>query len=471
MPINPAPGIELISCPSWVPVQKTLEGPNRIKGFMSLNSKDRSADISPPESFNIARFMGNPVVMYNHQFWKDENGNGITVGKVLNMYMCEVVDSGKEGMWGVKNSTNGLVEDEFPKDKSPDIRIGSKGVFTHVEVTVNEIWNKIEKGELSGFSWRGLAKVDTLTENGETSRVFKNIDLVELSIVPVPNHQAGLFVINKNLNELVDLNTLIAIAKELQPLVVQSLHFPRGKWDKERALSWMKERGYTVDVELELSDKFIYPQKDFTIFDENSLVSVQISDGVQAVVGNLKVFGGGSGSISRKLEEKELNELRPVKAELKESGNMAEQVKTEIKKCGDVPQNELVDTIVNKMAEKFEPVLKSLSENIVKSTSVLEGITTQQGAINKSLTELVAKSGVVTAPAAPAVPAAPAASAGDVAMGEVVKGLKEATSQLETISKSLLNTGTERVENPKKEEVVKDKLDIFDNVMPFGKGK
>jgi len=272
-------------------IAKGTDESKRIKGFVSLNDPDRHKDVAPPESFNIRRFMANPQVMLNHDFWIDEKGNKITIGVVKEMFVAEVVAiKGDEDNFGIKNIDSNSIVDTFPKEQGPELKLHDKGLWAVVEITVDDIWEKVVSNELNAFSWRGLAKTDFIVDGGEVKRVLKDIDLMEISLVNIPAHQRALFAVAKAFYQG---GTDLPIEKDadVRPLVVQSLMLSKEifKGIKESRI-WLAERGYRTEAIKATRIGWIVKQRDFDDFDKDSFLSVQLMTGVHAIVGHIRSF-------------------------------------------------------------------------------------------------------------------------------------------------------------------------------------
>jgi hypothetical protein len=66
-------------------------------------------------------------------------------------------------------------------------------------VTQQEVKEQIARGELGGMSWRGLVVVDFELDpkTNTTVRVLKDIDLFEISVTHIPDHNQSTFIVGK----------------------------------------------------------------------------------------------------------------------------------------------------------------------------------------------------------------------------------------------------------------------------------
>ncbi len=112
---------------------------------------DRSGEVIPPQNYNLTNFMKNPVLLYQH------NQEDI-IGKVVNVNLDE---KGLE------------IEAVVYKELNP------------------KVFFAIQEGILKAFSVGFLATDYEETDNGVW--VWKNAQLVEVSIVSIPDNQDSLF--------------------------------------------------------------------------------------------------------------------------------------------------------------------------------------------------------------------------------------------------------------------------------------
>lgn len=260
----------------------------RIKGFASMNNRDRHDHIVPPESFDIDRFMNNPQLKYNHNYYKDENGNQIPIGKVLEAQVAVVRDIGNSSVWGIFDTEDKQI-DTFDKQISPDCYHGCRGLWIKAEVTVESVWNQIIDGDFNAFSWQGLAKFAKISFAGVTRMVSKYIDLYECSCVFIPDNYSATFELSKSADMQKDVDPKVfANVPEQLNLVEMKPHqvmFSKDIFeDKEKAVSWLAEKGM-VDQELEeVNGEYVatfIPKDKMT----EGIYTMQFATGVQLSMG------------------------------------------------------------------------------------------------------------------------------------------------------------------------------------------
>ena len=240
-----------------------------VKGFASVETIDRTGDLVDPSEFRHKQALATVAVMIDHDYWVDPRGNQITVGKVAELYPAEVVDIGSEEFWGVK-SFDGSRENTFPKDSIPNLKPGSRGLFTVIQVTEPEIMDDVRKGKLSAFSWRGFASTEISKDaDGKEVRALKDIDLLEISLVHMPMNPDATLIIGKSFNE----SGLVVYAVELSKTV-----FPSG----DSAKGFLSSHKLSTSIK-EDSNCFCAPQ--CLAVDTTQLVRIGLLKGVDIIAG------------------------------------------------------------------------------------------------------------------------------------------------------------------------------------------
>jgi len=279
---------ELLRVPAAIPVAVVPSDPEAdtvtVKGFASVEIEDRSGDLVAPEEFDIDQFMAAPSLMVNHKLWVDPMGNGVAVGRPMEMYASKLVDIGSDDNWGVYDLKTRELVNEYPKVKVPKLKAGDRGLFVVVEVTEYDVVKMVKRGELSSFSWRGLVQVDYQTNpDGTVSRVLKNIDLYEISLVNVADNPSSTFMVGK----------MVAGKFEGEPsedtLAVHVVRLDKSRFETEvMALEYLKNHDLDSESVRSTDEAWFARQKPADDFSSlNDLVSVKMSDGVFVVAGPL----------------------------------------------------------------------------------------------------------------------------------------------------------------------------------------
>jgi len=173
-----------------------------VRGFASVEIPDRDNEIVPPEEFILDRYRLAPILQVDHKYWKDENGNDISVGRAKYLYVARIESSDDPETWNVIDEDDGEFIDTYPKALIPELKSGDRGLFIIAEVTEPAVIERVESGELSTFSWRGLSRAEErlnpLTKKLEI--VLKDIDLYEISLVHIPANPMATFIARKSLS-------------------------------------------------------------------------------------------------------------------------------------------------------------------------------------------------------------------------------------------------------------------------------
>lgn len=294
---------ELFSAESTVTVEKAVGADLlTVKGFASVETVDRSLDFVPSTEFNVKSFMAKPVLLYNHKYWIDEKGNEVAIGKPTEMYVAELAAAEDEDNYVVLDYYSREVKDYFPKEKSPDLKEGDKGLWVIAEVSVKDVAEMVERGELNAFSWRGLTRVKYVElPDGTEQKVLTDIDLFEVSLVSIPaNGQATLSIAKSEGYEYANVDGF----------TVQSVKMEKKNFENVGMVSAYLE-GHRLDYDKmrEDSDSYISVQRSLQEFDPDSLISLKLTDGVSIVAGHLTTKSAPRGWQAESLTEECLEQL------------------------------------------------------------------------------------------------------------------------------------------------------------------
>jgi hypothetical protein len=199
--IQKKPSVKVMDLYSGFQLEAESADAVSIKGFASVEMIDRQNEIVDPMAFNTETFLNDGTVFVNHRPWVDNRGNQVRVGRVTQLVPAYI--DGEDGdNWLVNDLRTKSFVSEFPKNKVPEMSLGSRGIFAFVEITQPEVAELVRRGEFSHFSWRGLSK-KSLEFNG-SERVYRIVkaDLWELSIVNVPVVNQASFVTSKSVDDL-----------------------------------------------------------------------------------------------------------------------------------------------------------------------------------------------------------------------------------------------------------------------------
>jgi len=443
-----------------------------VKGFASVMSKnDRSGDLVPPEEFRIEQFMAAPTLLVNHKLWIDMMGNGVGVGRPNEMFAARLDDLGERDQknWGVYDLKSKKVVARFPRDKVPNLKKGDRGLFVVAEVTEHEVVRRVRAGELSAFSWRGLTSVEYEVDRktGMTRRVFRDIDLYEISLTHVPDNPDSTFVIGKSVD-----------GKFVEEEVVnENLALYRVTLEKSRFESEDMAKAYAVKHGLSFDDfnedEYAYhaPQQRHLAFDLERLASIKMADGVRMVVGPVVAEDTPASRLAWLAERVELSKSQdsqedsimateapkeaadttveatadPTQTEVEKKGKMPEALakakeKKEVEKTGDDGKNK---TDAAKAVDQINTLGEVVAKNVVDGLTPAFAQMTE--AFKSGLTEIASKMATGVEPAK-----AEAEKSGEVATPEADASKTEAEKSGES-----KETDTETDAAPAKTEAAK----------------
>jgi HK97 family phage prohead protease len=263
------------------------EAPLVIRGIANKNMVDRYGEVCSPVGCDTRNFMLNPVLLYNHSY-------GCPIGRVT---MIQPEDDGVHFEAVIGDPSKAPLTQAQQEVRS----LVAQGILK--AVSIGFIPNKI--------------KQPVFSTNGELSEpaVIEQWELLELSVVAVPCNPESIFDLkNMGLNPqlLIDLakklgnatmenttqkqdtgacKSVEQIAEELAQgsMTVQTLIFSKDKFSAETAKAWAEKHGFkNSDVDAEPADSIRLRQRDPEEFDQETFRTIELTTGVQAVVGKLK---------------------------------------------------------------------------------------------------------------------------------------------------------------------------------------
>lgn len=179
--------------------------------------------------------------------------------------------------------------------------------------------------------------------------VIEKWELLELSVVAVPCNQDSLFETLDIQNTSQRKKDVIALKQsnginedvlselEASGLEIQSLLFSKDKFTEEDAIAWAKEHGFKSSDIDETEDSIRIRQDDPDLFEEDSFKTIDLTQGVQAVVAKRKENDEKAGESTDNKEDQYKTELMTL------TKGMFELVKRVV---------ELNETILAKLEEK-----------------------------------------------------------------------------------------------------------------------
>ena len=263
---------------------KTEGEERRIKGFASLGNKDRSQDFVTPESFNLDRFQKNPQILYDHKFWRDETGNEVNVGRADFVSVATVADGGD--VWHAV-SDSGEIIGAIQKDNAPDLFPGLRGLWTDITITIDKVWEQIKSGDLNAFSWKGLAALAQVVVGKSSTVITKFIDLMEISVVHLPDNFAATFEIAKAADTGSE-KSKIQAGPNLQEMFIHKVVFSAAHFTDVQAQEWLKNATFSITELSEESGVLSSLQREPGDFDQSQkFLSYSPLPGITFVVGRL----------------------------------------------------------------------------------------------------------------------------------------------------------------------------------------
>jgi len=373
-----------------------------VKGFASVNSKDRSDDLIPPESFLLDRFRANPQLLFNHKFWKDLAGNESNIGRVRTAEVAKVKDIDSDVVWGIVDEGSVQIG-TISKDRSPDLVPGMRGLWVEAEVTIDEVWEKVQNGDLNAFSWKGIATLAKAMIGNVEKIVTKSIDLFEVSLVFLPDQFASTFEISKGVFFGSDLLTFDKDQRTMDTLVVHKVMFGKMFFTQKAAEKWLKDHDFMMTPLSLVDDELISVQEEQKEFEPDQLFSVGLEPGVQVMVGKkksseeekkteieeflelTKLYGGSK----VQLETERSAEMDPTEDTTKNEGADATSEGTETTETPPEPDAVVSEEETEKAAGETEGAESgSGSDDDSTGTPESEGTEAEKGAVTDELDRL-----------------------------------------------------------------------------------
>lgn len=364
-----------------------------ISGVANQNAVDRMDERLEPSGVDIDNFMKNPVLLIDHLYL-----TRATVGDVKEVmpehdgvkFLAKIGDPNAAPLTETQREIRSLVAQKLLQT-----------------VSVGFIPHKIRAPEFDADG--------KLVEPA----VILQWELLELSIVAVPANPGSTFEMrnitqrfyrslgfpsNKtNKTDGPKLTSSDDILKNKtnsfskQSAEVQTLIFSKEVFSEQEAVDWAKEHDFKADKVDETDDSYRLRQRSPEDFQDESFRTIELDDGIKAVVGRLKdedksVMEEKVGELLDKMRE--LISLVSAQSEgVKKTVELSEQILTSLdadKRGGDMEEEEeekiTPDTSPNKEEddkeeeEEEDEDMKSLSEDISSLKATVEG---QGKTINK----------------------------------------------------------------------------------------
>lgn len=260
---------------------------HEVKGFMSISSVDLDEDLASPEAFDLKGFMKKGTLLYNHKLWLDERGNPIPVGQVTQADVVKLVD-GTDTEFGIKRISDGEIIDTFPKEVVPNLSVGDRGIFVRAKVDVEEVWRRVLRRMLTGFSWQGLARYGAVKVGKAMKKFLSSVSLSEVSLVFSPRQMDSMMVPVMKSAIVDEISNVVDMSKE--PLVIFCFSFSPDVFDMASSSEWLKKRGFQFEDNFVESDdgNLLYVQASVGMVEEASVRTMKIATGVNIFAGRAK---------------------------------------------------------------------------------------------------------------------------------------------------------------------------------------
>jgi phage head maturation protease len=248
-----------------------------IAGVANANAVDRMDERLDPVGIDIKNFMVNRVLLVDHMY-----ATSCVVG--------DVVD--------IRSEHDGVHFEAFIGDPKlaplTQTQINTRSLVAQKllrTVSVGFIPHKVKAPEFDGEG--------KLT----APAVILAWELLELSIVAVPANPGAVFdlksyepesrkkvfAVAKDLTNNADAAKIeIEQSKEQATTTVQSLIFDKSKFDRKQAEDWAKAHDFRSDKVDETEDSWRLRQREPGDFVEGSFRTIDITDGIKSVIGQLK---------------------------------------------------------------------------------------------------------------------------------------------------------------------------------------
>jgi len=232
----------------------------------SMETPDRIGDVIEVAGWDTKEWEKNPIVLWGHQHRQPPVGKGVAVARDIQkkalVFDIEFVPRSTYEFGGLVGD---MVEQGFVRATS--VGFNSKKEEPRKNEDPHNLW---------------------------PSTLYKEQELLELSMVNVPMHPGALAVVNSAERGLLLQKGFTfwrdGEKEEKPPMTMQTLIFSKEKFKTaDEATAWAKAHDFHHDKVDETENSFRCRQRDPGDFAEESMRTVSIAEGVQAVMGHLKM--------------------------------------------------------------------------------------------------------------------------------------------------------------------------------------
>jgi hypothetical protein len=242
-----------------------------VKGFASVETLDRSRHEVSPLEFNIDTYLNTGALLVNHKRVYDELGNQRTAGRVEAANPVVIESENENGEYVLTDLRDGKLVNTFDKSKVPELKVGDKGLFVTAKVRNKHAVERVKSGELGAFSWRGFTRK---RKNADGSAKLRKVDLVEMSLVDMPDHNQSTFSVMKsvdgNLQEVEDFDQ--------SDLEIYKFRFPKDIYDLELVEKYSRDHGLDHLTISENEEYFFGGVRDASLYDTKQTISAPLGD-------------------------------------------------------------------------------------------------------------------------------------------------------------------------------------------------
>lgn len=278
----------------WSPgddaAQKAFDPESRmeISGMANANIIDRMDERLDPAGVDVEHFIKNNILLIDHMYWSE-----FGVGLVERM---EPTDAGVEFDAFVGDPKNAPLTERQRNTRSliaqKILKTVSVGFIPHkirapaydkdghmVEPAVILMWEMLELSIVAIPCNAGSTFQQRTVANAERKKMFTTgVALNETNKGPLTNGKPA----SKN-----SVNQIGNVKADDDGTEIQTVIFSKEKFTLDECREWLDEHEFKSDKVDENDSSYRFRQRDPDDFDSDSLRTIEISDGIQAVVGRL----------------------------------------------------------------------------------------------------------------------------------------------------------------------------------------
>ena len=281
-----------------------------IDGMANANVEDRMNEIVNPQGCDVRSYVRNPILLSDHMYH-----SSYAIGIVEEL---RIESDGVHFTAYIGDPTLGQLT-----DKQKEIR--------------SLVAQKILKTVSIGFIPKEIIVPEWDDETGKmiSPAKIEKWEMLELSIVPVPANQDSLF----DIKTLTNNKDFKENETKAEGTVIQSLIFDKELFTAETAKTWALDHDFKAESVDDTSESIRLRQKDPNEFLEDSFRTIELTDGVKAVIGRLKD--------GKDMDEKTAQELV---SGIKQMGTLLQTLNANSQRS-----IELTESLVKQFEEKAKP--------------------------------------------------------------------------------------------------------------------